>query len=111
MVESNFERYQEFNQQPDLSNKQIGEGRSSDTMHGCLQGKIQSDRSLDKLKLIIVFRGDFHNKEIIGYIWSPTASLITLMCFLEDCPKHKSRVHQFDFIGGFLRTNVKHRVL
>ena len=31
------------------------------------KAKIQSDGSLDKLKLIIVVRGDLQNKEIIGY--------------------------------------------
>ena len=31
-------------------------------MHGCVQGKNQSDGSLDKLKLVIVVRGDLQNK-------------------------------------------------
>ena len=30
------------------------------------KAKIQSDGSLDKLNFIIVVRGDFHNKDIIG---------------------------------------------
>ena len=37
------------------------------------KSKIQSDGSLDKLKLIIVVGGDLQNKEIIGYTWSSTA--------------------------------------
>ena len=36
------------------------------------KAKIQSDGSIDKLKLIIVVRGDLHNKEMIGYTWYPT---------------------------------------
>ena len=33
------------------------------------RAKIQSDGSLDKLKLINVVRGDFQNKEIVGDNW------------------------------------------
>ena len=36
--------------------------------------KIQSDGSLDKLKLRIVVRGDIQNKELVGCTWSPIAS-------------------------------------
>ena len=72
--------------------------------------KIQSDGSLDKLKLRIVFRGDLQNKEMIGDTWSPTAYMRTLKYFLADAAKHKARVHQLDFIGAFLQVNVKNRV-
>ena len=41
------------------------------------KAKIQSDGSLDKLKLRIVVGGDLQNKEMIGDTWSPTASMIT----------------------------------
>ena len=68
-------------------------------MNGCLQGKIKSYGSLDKLKLVIVVRGDFQNKEIIGYTWSPTASMRILKYFLVDYSKHKSILHQLDFNG------------
>ena len=37
------------------------------------KAKIQSDGSLDKLKLRIVVRGDMQNKEMVGDTWSPTA--------------------------------------
>ena len=40
--------------------------------------KIQSDRSLDKLKLRIVVRGYLKNKELVGDTWSPTSSMMTL---------------------------------
>ena len=30
--------------------------------------------------------------------------------FLADAAKHKSRVHQLDFIGAFLKAKVKNRV-
>ena len=72
--------------------------------------KIQSDGSLDKLKLRIVVRGDLQNKEMIGDTWSPTESMRTLNYFLSDVAKHKSRVHQLGFIGAFLQANVKNRV-
>ena len=72
--------------------------------------KIQSDRSLDKLKLRIVVRGDLQNKEMVGDTWSPTASMTTLKYFLVDSAKHKARVHQLYFIGAFLQTKVKNRV-
>ena len=46
------------------------------------KAKIQSDGSLDKLKLRIVVGGDFQNKEMVGDTWSPTASMRTLKYFL-----------------------------
>ena len=74
------------------------------------KAKIQSDGSLGKLKLRIVARGDLQNKEMVGYSWSPTASMRTLKYFLEDVAKHKARVHQLGFIGAFLQAKVKNRV-
>ena len=56
------------------------------------KAKIQSDGSLDKLKLRIVVRGDLQNKKMVGDTWSPTASMRTLKYFLEDADKHKARV-------------------
>ena len=64
------------------------------------KAKIQSDGSLDKLKLRIVVGGDLQNKEMVGDTWSPTASMRTLKYFLADAEKHKSIVHQLDFIGA-----------
>ena len=58
------------------------------------KAKIQSDGSLDKLKLRIVVRGDFQNKEMVGDTWSPTASMRNLKYFLEDAAKHKTKAHQ-----------------
>ena len=72
--------------------------------------KIQSDESLDKLKLIIVVRGYMQNKELVGDTWSPTAYMRTLKYFLADAAKHKAIVHQLDFIGAFLQAKVKNRV-
>ena len=42
------------------------------------KAKIQSDRSLKKLKVIIVVRGYLQNKELVRDTWSPTASMRTL---------------------------------
>ena len=54
------------------------------------KAKYQYDRSFDKLKLIIVVRGDLNNKDLIGYTWSPRASKRTLKYFLAYDVKHKS---------------------
>ena len=74
------------------------------------KAKVQYDGSLDKLKLRIVVRGDLQNKEMVGDTCSPTASMKTLKYFLADRAKHKSIVHQLDFIGAFLQAKVKNRV-
>ena len=74
------------------------------------KAKIQSDGSLDKLKLIIVVRGDLQNKEMVGDTWSPTASMRTLKYFLSESAKDRARVHQLYFIGAFLQAKVKNRV-
>ena len=71
--------------------------------------KIKSDRSLDKLKLRIVVRGDLNNKSLVGDNWSPTASMRTLKYFLADAAKHKARVHKLYFIGSFLQAKVHRR--
>ena len=47
---------------------------------------------------------------MVGYTWSPTASIRTLKYFLADAAKLKARVHQLDFIGAFLQDKVKNRV-
>ena len=77
---------------------------------GVYKAKIQSDGSLDKLKLRIVVRGYLQNKEMVGDTWSPTASMRTLKYFLAATAKHKARVHQLDFIGALLRSKFKNRV-
>ena len=74
------------------------------------KAKIQSDGSLDNLKLRIVVIEDLQNKELVGDTWSPTASIRTLKYFLAYATKHKARVHQLDFIGAFLQAKVKNRV-
>ena len=85
------------------------EGEPVTTCMDVYKANIQSDRSLDKLKLRIVVRGDLQNKEIVGDTWSPTASMRTLKYFLADPAKHKARVNQLDFIGAFLQAKVKNR--
>ena len=74
------------------------------------KAKIQSDGSLDKLKLRIVVREDLQNKELVEDTWSPTAFMRTLKYFLADATKHKARVHQLYFIGSFLQSKVNNRV-
>ena len=55
-------------------------------------------------------RGDFHNKEIVGYTLSPSAFMSNLKYFPADAAKHKSIFHQLYFIGAFLQDKVKDRV-
>ena len=71
---------------------------------------IQSDVSLEKLKLIIVVRGDLQNKECIGDTWSLTYSIMNLKYFLADAVKNRARVHYLNFIGAFFQSKVKNRV-
>ena len=70
------------------------------------KAKIQSDGSLDNLKLRIVVRGDLQNYEMVGDTWSPTASMRNLKYFLAHEAKHKATVHQLYFIGAFLQEKV-----
>ena len=72
------------------------------------KANIKSYESLENLNLIIVVRGDLHNKEIIGDTWDPTVSMRTLKYFLAYDAKKKVRLHQLDFIGVFLKAYVKH---
>ena len=58
------------------------------------KSKIKSDGSLDQFKLIIVVRGDFKNKEMIGDNWYPTASMRTMKYFLAYSYNSKERVNQ-----------------
>ena len=86
------------------------EGEPVTTCMDVYKEKIQSDVSLDKLKLRTLVRGELQNKEIVGGTWSPTASMMTLKYFLADAAKHKARVHQLDFIGAFFQAKLKNRV-
>ena len=74
------------------------------------KAKIQSDESIDKLKLRIVVKGDLENNKVVGDTWSPTDSMITFKYFLVCAAKYKSIVHQLDFIGAFLHAKFKNRV-
>ena len=71
-----------------LINKQtflIGDQNEGEPVTPCMdvyKAKIQSDGSLDKLKLRIVVRRDLRNKEMVGDTLSPTASMRTLTYFL-----------------------------
>ena len=46
------------------------------------KAKIKYDGSIDKLSFRIVVRGYVQNMNMIGYTWSPTASMSNLKCFL-----------------------------
>ena len=72
--------------------------------------KIKSDGILDKIKFRIVVRGYMQNEALVRDTWSPTVSMSTLKHFFVDEVKHKSRVHQLDFIGTLLQGKVKNRL-
>ena len=72
--------------------------------------KIQSDGSLEKLKFRILVREYLQNKELVGYNWSPKASMRTLKYLLTDATKHKVLFHQLYFIGAFMQEKVNNRV-
>ena len=55
-------------------------------------------------------RRDLQNKELVGDTWSPTDYIRYLKHFLVYVVKHKSRVHQLDFIGALLKANIKNRI-
>ena len=74
------------------------------------KSKIKPDGSLDKLKLIILVRGDFQNNDMVGDTWDPISSTRMIKYLLADAYKHKTRVHQLDLIGAFLQSNAKHSV-
>ena len=91
----------------------IGDKKEGEPLTPCMdfyKARIQSNGSIDKLKLIIVVRGDLQKKEMVGDTWSPTASMRTLEYFQVDAAKHKARVHQLDLIGTFLQAKVNNRV-
>ena len=71
------------------------------------KAKIQSDGSLDKLKLRIVVKGYLQNNELVGDTWSQKAFMEVLKYFLADSVNHRARVHQLDFIGSFLQGKFK----
>ena len=77
---------------------------------GVYKAKVQSDENHEKLKLIILVRGDLQNKDLIGDTWAPLASISNLKYFLVDDIKHKARLHQLDFIGLLLQGKVKNKV-
>ena len=74
------------------------------------KAKIQYDGILDKIKLIIVVRGNMRSKELVGYIWSQTASIRNFKYFFLDAVKHKARLYQLYFIGSLLQVKVRNRV-
>ena len=68
------------------------EGEPVTTCMDMYMAKIQPDRSLDKLKLRIVVRGNLQNKELVGDNWSTTVSMRTLKYFLAYATKVKKRI-------------------
>ena len=71
------------------------------------KAKIQSDGSIDKLKLGILVKGDMQNKELVGDTWSAIDSMRNLKYFLEDAVKYKARVHQLDLLEHPCRKKLR----
>ena len=100
LVKSNFERDQKFNKNPAFLKDNI---EKEDPVTRCMdvyKANIQSDGSLENLKLriVVIVEVDLQNKETIGENWSPTESMRTLKYLLAGDSKHKPRVQQLDFI-------------
>jgi hypothetical protein len=72
--------------------------------------KVKSDGSLDKLKMLLVVRGDLQDKNITEDKWSPTASFHSLKMFLAHAARTKARVKQLDFVGAFLQAKMRTRM-
>ena len=59
----------------------VQETEKVETVTPCMdfyKSKIKPDGSLDRLNFRIVVIGDLQNKKLVGYTWSPTASMRTL---------------------------------
>ena len=81
----------------------VQDSEKCETVTPCMdvyEAKIQSDRSLEKLKLIIVVRGYIQNKKLVGDTLSSTDYVRTLKYFLAYSVKHKARVHQLYLLGN-----------
>ena len=72
MVERSFERGRNLINNHTILLDVHGKGDIVTPYMDVYKAKIQSDRSIDKLNLIIEVRGDFQNKENIGDTWAPT---------------------------------------
>ena len=48
---------------------------------------------------------------MVGDTWDPTSSMSTLNYFLAGFAKDKARLHQLNFIGEFIPSNFKDKVL
>ena len=91
----------------------VEEPEKGESMTPCMdvyKDKIQSDGSIDKLKLRNVVGGDLQNKELFGETWSPTSSMRTFKYFSADDVNHNAIMHQLNFIRAFLHAEVKNRV-
>ena len=110
MAKGNSQKHKNLINNQTLLIEYQNEGEPVTQCMDAYKAKIQSDGSLDKLKLRIVVLGDLKNKEMVGDTWSPTAYMRKLTHFLEDAVKHKARVHQLYFIRAFLQAKVKNRV-
>ena len=86
------------------------EGEPVNTFMDVYKAKIQSDGSLERLRLRIVVRVELQNKQLVGDTWLPIASMKTLKYFLADVTKHKARVHNLDFIGAFCLQECSNKI-
>jgi transposase InsO family protein len=88
----------------------LNPGETSTPVMEIFKVKIQSDGTLDKLKMRMVVRGDLQAKDISEDKWSPTASFRSLKMFLAHAARLKVRVRQLDFVGEFLQAKMRTRM-
>ncbi len=91
-------------------NDTLNPGETSTPVMEIFKVKIQSDGTLDKLKMRMVVRGDLQAKDISEDKWSPTASFRSLKMFLANAARLKARVRQLDFVGAFLQAKMRTRM-
>ena len=65
--------------------------------------KIQSDGTIDKLKVRIAIRGDLDKDAIGENNWAPAITFIILKLFLAEAARLGLRIYQIDFISAYLQ--------
>ena len=72
--------------------------------------KLQSDGTIDKLKLRVCLRGDQQGELVDWDTWCPIAGFRELKLFLQLAARLMCRIWQLDFIGAFLQAQARNRV-
>lgn len=85
------------------------DGEESTPVMEIFKVKINSDSSLNVLKMRLVVRGDLQGKLVAEDKLSPTTSFRSLKMFLAHDSRIKARVKQLNFVGVFLQAKTRSR--